>query len=53
MLDLDHAIYDCLYLALSMQRRIPLLTADKRLVAAAARHPSLNGLATLFPSGMR
>ncbi|HEV7329092.1 MAG TPA: type II toxin-antitoxin system VapC family toxin [Bosea sp. (in: a-proteobacteria)] len=30
--DLDHPIYDCLYLALANQRRLPLVTADKRFI---------------------
>jgi predicted nucleic acid-binding protein len=30
--DLDHPIYDCVYLALAIQRRLPLVTADKRFI---------------------
>lgn len=30
-----HKIYDCLYLALALQRREPLVTADRRLAAKA------------------
>lgn len=30
--DLDHPIYDCIYLALAIQRRLPLVTADKRFI---------------------
>lgn len=30
-----HKIYDCLYLALALQRREPLATADRRLAALA------------------
>lgn len=31
----NHKIYDCLYLALAMQRREPLATADRKLAALA------------------
>ena len=48
-LELGHPIYDCLYMALSMQCNIPLLTSDRRLVAAAANHPALSNLVTHFP----
>lgn len=30
--ELDHPIYDCVYLALAIQRRLPLVTADKRFI---------------------
>ncbi|HSW49598.1 MAG TPA: type II toxin-antitoxin system VapC family toxin [Bryobacteraceae bacterium] len=32
--DLGHPVYDCVYLALALRREIPLVTADKRFVAA-------------------
>jgi predicted nucleic acid-binding protein len=35
--ELDHPIYDCFYLALAERERCPLITADKRLPAAAKR----------------
>jgi len=31
----NHPIYDCLYLALALERREPLATADRRLAALA------------------
>ena len=31
----SHKIYDCLYLALALQRREPIVTADRRLAAMA------------------
>lgn len=34
--DLDHPVYDCVYLALARSREIPLVTADKRFIAKAA-----------------
>jgi predicted nucleic acid-binding protein len=36
-IELDHPIYDCFYLALAERERCPLVTADKRLMAAAKR----------------
>lgn len=33
----NHKIYDCLYLALAIQRREPLATADRRLAALAQK----------------
>jgi predicted nucleic acid-binding protein len=34
-IDLRHPIYDCFYLALAERERAPLISADKRLLAAA------------------
>jgi predicted nucleic acid-binding protein len=34
---LDHWIYDCFYLALALERDVPLLTADRKFANAAAR----------------
>lgn len=36
-IELDHPIYDCFYLALAERERCALVTADKRLLAAAKR----------------
>ncbi len=36
-LELDHPIYDCFYLACAEREETPLLTADRRLHAAAGR----------------
>lgn len=33
----NHKIYDCLYLALALERREPLATADRRLAALARK----------------
>jgi len=38
---LAHPIYDCLYLALSVQTGTPLVTADSRFIAAVRRHVEL------------
>lgn len=40
-LRLPHSVYDCLYLALAIELDCAVLTADKRLAAAVARHPDL------------
>jgi predicted nucleic acid-binding protein len=36
-IELDHPIYDCFYLALAERERCPLVTADKRLLAAGKK----------------
>ena len=37
--ELDHPVYDCFYLALAEAEDVPLVTADRRLVAALATTP--------------
>ena len=39
--DLGHPIYDCFYLALAMQERAPLITADSRFRDRIGRHAYL------------
>ena len=39
---LDHPVYDCVYLALALLREVPVVTADRRFVAAAARDPDVS-----------
>jgi predicted nucleic acid-binding protein len=36
-IELDHPIYDCFYLALAERQRAPVISADKRLMAAGKR----------------
>ena len=38
---LRHSLYDCLYLALALAERAPLVTADRRFVEAVRRHRAL------------
>ena len=36
---LEHPVYDCVYLALALERQAPVVTADRRFVASASRDP--------------
>jgi predicted nucleic acid-binding protein len=47
-LDLNHAIYDCFYLAAALRTDTKLVTADRRLLAKAAAHPYLAGRAIML-----
>lgn len=40
--DLDHPVYDCLYLALSLHQQRPVVTADKRFYKAVNEHAYLS-----------
>ena len=40
-IDLGHPVYDCFYLALAMQERYPVVTADRRFHDAVRAHPYL------------
>ena len=39
--DLSHPVYGCLYLALAVERGLPLVTADRRFVEAARKRKHL------------
>ncbi|MCY3746804.1 MAG: type II toxin-antitoxin system VapC family toxin [Acidobacteria bacterium] len=41
--DLGHPIYDCFYLALAIQEKAPLITADRRFADRVRHHPYLAG----------
>jgi predicted nucleic acid-binding protein len=41
--DLDHPVYDCLYLALAIQEQRPVITADRRFCNVVQGHPYLSG----------
>lgn len=43
-LELNHPIYDCLYLALALDRKLPVITDDRRLVALGARRADLRNM---------
>ena len=40
---LDHPVYDCLYLALALQRDLLLITADGRFTDVVQRHGEYSG----------
>jgi predicted nucleic acid-binding protein len=40
--DLDHPVYDCVYLALALQEQRPVVTADRRFQNAVRDHPYLS-----------
>jgi predicted nucleic acid-binding protein len=46
--ELRHSLYDCLYLALALDERAPLVTADGRFVQAVRRHRTLAGAVVLL-----
>lgn len=51
--ELQHPVYDCLYLALALRENTHVATADRRFAALATKHPHLAGrikpLASLIP----
>lgn len=48
--DLDHPVYDCIYLALAIQEQRPVITADHRFYEAVQGHPYLSGQVTKLES---
>jgi predicted nucleic acid-binding protein len=51
-LELDHPIYDCLYLAAAQLHDTRLITADRRFVEKVAAHPYLGRRITLLSSAI-
>ena len=48
-LELQHPVYDCVYLALALRRDIPLVTADERLATAVRKRNKLAARVLLLP----
>jgi predicted nucleic acid-binding protein len=48
--DLDHPVYDCMYLALALQEQRPVITADRRFFGAVQDHPYLAGQVVMLES---
>jgi predicted nucleic acid-binding protein len=46
---LEHPIYDCLYLALALDRRARVISADRRFIIASRRRSDLDGAVILLP----
>lgn len=46
--DLDHPVYDCLYLALALRESCPVVTADKKFFAKVEAHPYLKQFARVL-----
>lgn len=41
-IEIDHPIYDCLYLALALARGVQVVSADRRFATAVGRHAALS-----------
>ncbi|MEM9438916.1 MAG: type II toxin-antitoxin system VapC family toxin [Pseudomonadota bacterium] len=48
--DLDHPVYDCIYLALAIQEQRPVVTADRRFCNVVREHPYLSEQLVLLES---
>ncbi|MGE3778886.1 MAG: type II toxin-antitoxin system VapC family toxin [Pirellulaceae bacterium] len=46
--ELDHPVYDCLYLALAIREGTYVVTADRRFGNALSKHPTLSGTVRLL-----
>jgi predicted nucleic acid-binding protein len=49
--DLDHPVYDCLYLALAIREQRPVVTADRRFHEKVAGHAYLSDRIALLGAG--
>jgi predicted nucleic acid-binding protein len=47
-IDLGHPIYDCIYLALALNRGMQVVSADRRFVNAVRGHAELSGVIVLL-----
>jgi len=47
-IEIDHPIYDCLYLALALARGAQVVSADRRFATAVRRHAELSGSIVLL-----
>ena len=47
-LEIDHPVYDCLYMALALRNNIPLITDDRDLFRAARRKKAAAGHVVLL-----
>jgi len=47
-IELNHPVYDCLYLALALREGTHVVTSDRRFADAVARHPTLVGSVRLL-----
>jgi len=52
-IEMDHPIYDCLYLAVALHHRTEVVTADRRFAAAAARSTHAGRVRLLASEGYR
>jgi predicted nucleic acid-binding protein len=46
--ELNHPVYDCVYVALALLRKIPLITADQKLAVAIRQRRELAACVTLL-----
>ena len=46
--ELSHPVYDCVYLALALQRGMQVVSADRRFVNVVRRHADLSAAVVLL-----
>ena len=47
-IQLSHPVYDCMYLALALRRRMQVVSADRRFVSVVRRHPQFSTAVVLL-----